>query len=192
MSDPVATADAPNQNLEAQWIVRARQGDQTAFSQLVTAYQKPVFNVCYRMLGNASDAEDAAQEAFIRAYLKLDSYDDARKFSSWLFAIATYYCIDRLRKQRMKVVSWDDLPPWSWVPAKKSEQPESVLLEDETTRELHALLNTLPPDYRAAVVLKYWHDMSYDDIAQTLDTTVSAIKSKLFRARKMMAQTAKK
>ncbi len=191
MSDTVA-ADAPNLKLESQWIARARQGDQTAFSQLVTVYQKPVFNVCYRMLGNRADAEDAAQEAFIRAYLKLDTYNTDRKFSSWLFSIASHHCIDRLRKQRMKLVSWDDLPPWNWIPAKKSEQPEAVMVENENTRELHALLNTLPPDYRAAVVLKYWHEMSYDEIAASLDTTVSAIKSKLFRARKMMAQAAKK
>lgn len=192
MSDTVATADTPNQKLEPQWIARAQQGDQTAFSQLVTVYQKPVFNVCYRMLGNRGDAEDAAQEAFIRAYLKLETYDAARKFSSWLFSIATHYCIDRLRKQRMKLVSWDDLPPWRWIPDKEAKQPEVALVEDENTLELHALLNTLPPDYRAAVVLKYFHEMSYDEIAESLDTTVSAIKSKLFRARKMMAQTAKK
>ncbi len=192
MSDTVAMADTPNQKLESQWIARARQGDQTAFSKLVMVYQKPVFNVCYRMLGNRGDAEDAAQEAFIRAYLKLDTYDTSRKFSSWLFSIASHHCIDRLRKQRIKLVSWDDLPPWNWIPGKMSEQPETAMLENEQTRELHALLDTLPPDYRAAVVLKYWHEMSYDEIAQTLDTTVSAIKSKLFRARKMMAQAAKK
>ncbi len=192
MSDIAVPADAPNKIEETLWIARARQGDQTAFTRLVDAYQRPVINVCYRMLGNYVEAEDAAQEVFIRAYLKLDTYDTNRKFSSWLFSIASHHCIDRLRKQRMKLVSWDDLPPWNWVSAKESEQPESVLLEDETTRELHALLNTLPPDYRAAVVLKYWHEMSYDEIAETLETTVSAIKSKLFRARKMMAQSAKK
>ena len=192
MADAVAPAHSPNPIEETRWIERAKQGDQTAFSQLVTVYQKPVFNVCYRMLGNHGDAEDAAQEAFIRAYLKLETYDAARKFSSWLFSIATHYCIDRLRKQRMKLVSWDDLPPWRWIPAKKSEQPEMVMLDNENSRELHTLLNVLPADYRAAVVLKYWHEMSYNEIAETLDTTVSAVKSKLFRARKMMAQAAKK
>ncbi len=192
MADTVAPADMPNQILEAQWIVRARQGDQSAFSELVAVYQKPVFNVCYRMLGSRTDAEDAAQETFIRAFLKLNSYDPDRKFSSWLFSIASHYCIDRLRKQRMKLVSWDDLPPWRWIPAEKSSEPESVLMADEKSRELCALLDALPPDYRAAVVLKYWHQLSYDEIAETLETTVSAIKSKLFRARKMMAQAAKK
>ncbi len=192
MSDTAVPAAAPNQIEETQWITRACQGNQAAFAKLVNAYQQPVFNVCYRMLGNRTEAEDAAQEAFIRAYLKLDTYDAGRKFSSWLFSIASHHCIDRIRKRRMQLVSWDDLPPWHWIPAKASTQPETALLEDESTRELHALLNTLPADYRAAVVLKYWHDMSYDDIAKTLETTVSAIKSKLFRARKMMAQTAKK
>ena len=84
---------------ERLWIVRARRGDDEAFSRLVEAYQRPVFSVCYRMLGDAAEAEDAAQETFIRAYTCIDSYDPSRKFSSWLLAIASHYCIDLLRRR---------------------------------------------------------------------------------------------
>ncbi len=175
---------------EAVWVSQAQQGDRKAFTKIVEAYQRPVYNVCYRMLGNAAEAEDAAQEVFIRSFFKLDTYDSKRKFSSWLFSIASHYAIDLLRKRRIQVVSWDDLPPWRWLPSDNSPQPEEAMLEDEATQEVHALLNTLPADYRAAVILKYWHNMPYEEIAQTLDTTVSAIKSKLFRARKMLAKTA--
>lgn len=175
---------------EPKWVAQAKQGNQIAFSKIVEAYQKPIFNLCYRMLNEATAAEDAAQEAFVRAYYKLDSYDETRKFSSWLFSIASHHCIDVLRKRRLNLISWDDIPPWRWLPDTDTPQPEESLLDKEAVQEIHQLLNTLPPDYRAAVVLKYWHEMSYTDIAETLDTTTSAIKSKLFRARKMMAQAA--
>lgn len=190
-TDPEASTP-PLNSTEAQWISRALQGDREAFTKIVEAYQRPIFNLCYRMLGDAREAEDAAQEVFIRAYLKLNSYRPERKFSSWLFSIASHYCIDRLRKRRIRFVSWEELPPWRWLPADDAPQPEEAMLTMEATRELHALLDTLAPDYRAAVILKYWHNMPYEEIAQTMNTTVSAIKSKLFRARKMMAAAARK
>lgn len=171
------------------WIESARQGDDDAFARLVEAYQRPVFNVCYRMLGDPAEAEDAAQETFIRAYTRLDSYDPGRKFSSWLLAIASHYCIDRLRRRRFGLVSWDDLPPWRWLPDSDPE-PEEVALRHEAQRQVQELLNQLPPDYKAAVILRYWHELSYEEIAETLNSTLPAIKSRLFRARQMMAQTA--
>jgi RNA polymerase sigma-70 factor (ECF subfamily) len=174
---------------EKLWIARALKGDNQSFSQLVEAYQRPVFNVCYRMLGDPAEAEDAAQETFIRAYTRIDSYDPSRKFSSWLLAIASHYCIDRLRRKRFGLVSWDDLPPWRWLPD-SDPQPEEVALRHEAQRQVQELLKELPPDYRAAVVLRYWHELSYEEIADALDSTLPAIKSRLFRARQMMAQTA--
>ena len=172
---------------EELWIARARQGDGCAFTQLVEAYQRPVFNLCYRMLGDPAEAEDAAQETFIRAYTRLSSYDPARKFSSWLLAVASHYCIDQLRRRRFGLVSWDDLPPWRWLPDTHPE-PEEVTLSHEAQRQVREILGTLPSDYRAAVILRYWHELSYEEIAEALDSTLPAIKSRLFRAREMMAQ----
>jgi len=186
-SPPTANSTSPE---EAIWLAQAKRGDSAAFTQIVEAYQRPIFNLCYRMLDDPAEAEDAAQEVFIRAFLKLQSYDETRKFSSWLFSIASHYCIDRLRQRRLQWLSWDDLPSWRWLQGDDKSQPEEALVEDETTQELHAILNTLPPDYRAAVVLKYWHDLPYEEIADALETTVSAVKSRLFRARKMMADAA--
>jgi len=174
---------------ERLWIARARRGDDEAFSRLVEAYQRPVFSVCYRMLGDAAEAEDAAQETFIRAYTRIESYDPSRKFSSWLLAIASHYCIDLLRRRRFGLVSWDDLPPWRWLPD-LDPQPEEVALRHEAQRQVQELLNKLPPDYKAAVILRYWHELSYEEIAEALGSTLPAIKSRLFRARQMMAQAA--
>jgi len=87
------------------------------------------------------------------------------------------------------MVSWDDLPPWRWLPDQLPE-PEEVTLNNEAQQQVREILNTLPPDYKAAVVLRYWHELSYEEIAETLNSTVSAIKSRLFRAREMMTQAA--
>jgi len=93
---------------ELLWLEQARRGDQTAFSRLVEAYQRPVYNLCYRMLGNAPEAEDAAQETFVRMYTKLHTYQPDRKLSSWVLSIASHYCIDRLRLRRGQWLSLDE------------------------------------------------------------------------------------
>ena len=174
---------------ERAWALAAQKGDSTAFMNIVDAYQRPVYNLCYRMLGDVTEAEDAAQETFLRAYTKIETYNPGRKFSSWLLSIASHYCIDRLRKRRHQMISWDDLPPWRWLPD-TGPQPEQVALENESHATLHTLLDTLPEEYRAATVLRYWYEMPYEEIADTLDTSVSAIKSRLFRARQMLVKAA--
>lgn len=174
---------------EQRWALAAQHGDRSAFMRLVEAYQRPVYNLCYRMLGgDVVEAEDAAQETFLRAYTKLNSYNASRKFSSWLFSIASHYCIDRLRQRRYQFIGWDELPgPDQAVLSSPEPQPEAAAMDREEQATLHSLLNTLPPDYRAATILRYWHELSYDEIAETLNTSVSAIKSRLFRAKQMMA-----
>jgi RNA polymerase sigma-70 factor (ECF subfamily) len=173
---------------EKRWIAAARQGDRSAFGHLVEAFQGPVFNLTYRMLGDPKEAEDAAQETFLRAYRKIDTYDPSRKFSTWLLSIASHHCIDRLRRRRLTWLSLEEegLPPAALVSHQPG--PERRALQSEQEANVQALLNTLPADYRMAVVLYYWYDLSYEEIAQTTGTTVSAIKSRLFRARRMLAE----
>src|SRR6185503_21147597 len=128
-------------------------------------------------------------ETFLRAYTKLNTYNPSRKFSSWLFSIASHYCIDRLRQRRYQSIGWDELSaPDQDVLSSPEPQPEVAALTREDHATLHTLLNSLPPDYRAATILRYWHELSYDEIAETLETSVSAIKSRLFRAKQMMAE----
>ncbi len=171
---------------EKAWIQRALAGDQEAFACLVGAYQTAVYNLAYRMLGNATEAEDAAQETFLRAYTRLNTYDSERKFSSWLLAIASHHCVDRLRQRRWGRLSLDELPPWRWLSS--SSRPEEVIIRGEERDEVRRLLNQLPPHYRAAVILRYWYDLSYQEIAEATETTESAVKSTLYRARQMLAQ----
>jgi RNA polymerase sigma-70 factor, ECF subfamily len=163
------------------------QGNQQAFTHLVETCQKPVFNLCYRMLGDADEAEDMAQETFLRVYKNIKNYDTNRPFSTWLLSIAAHLCIDQLRKRHMVVLSMDSTPYLD--PSDGAAGPEARFFIKEDQRRVQALLATLSPQDRAAVVMYYWYDFSYDEIAHSLSLTTSAVKSRLHRARLYMAQT---
>jgi len=176
-------------NEEQVWLDKARHGDKEAFGQLIGAYQTPVYNLAYRMLNNSGEAEEAAQEAFIRAYTRLDSYNPEHKFSTWMLSITSNYCIDLIRKRRALLLSIDEpLPAHPALQSEKSKGPESQMVTNEQQEMVQDLLQELPEDYRQAVVLRYWYEMSYDEIAEVMNTTVSAIKSRLFRARRLLAE----
>lgn len=175
-------------NEEQVWLEEARRGDKYAFGQLIEAYQGPVYNLAYRMLGNSGEAEEAAQEAFVRAYTRLDSYDPAHKFSTWLLSITSNYCIDQIRKRRAVLLSIDEpLPPHPALHSDNNKGPEAEYMAQEREELVQSLLKELPDEYRQAVVLRYWYDMSYEEIAEVQKTTVSAVKSRLFRARRILA-----
>ncbi|MFZ1400801.1 MAG: sigma-70 family RNA polymerase sigma factor [Candidatus Promineifilaceae bacterium] len=174
---------------EQVWLDQARRGDKVAFGKIIEAYQRPVYNLAYRMLNNSGEAEEAAQEAFIRAYTRLDSYNPNHKFSTWLLSITSNYCIDLIRKRRAILLNIDEpLPPHPALMSEKSSGPEPQMVQNEQEALVQRLLAELAPEYREAVVLRYWHELSYDEIAEMMDTTVSAIKSRLFRARKQLAE----
>lgn len=171
----------------ATWVQRAQDGDTEAFRSLVEAYQVPVYNLCYRMLSQADEAEDASQEVFLRAYRGIRRYDPQRPFGTWLLAIASHYCIDRMRRRRLATVSAENLPP-SQSMADPADGPEESLAKSETREQLSGLTRSLAPQERAVIVLRYWYDLSYEEIAGTLSMTESAVKSRLHRARKALAQ----
>lgn len=177
-------------NDEQNWIFQAQQGSDEAFTQLVEAYQTPVYNLCYRMLGEAEDAEDAAQETFLRAYQNLRRYDASRSFGTWILSIAAHYCIDRLRKKKFSLFSLDveneDGAPYE-VPDPASPDPEAESVKREERDRLHVLLQKLDPTDRAAIIMRYWYDFSEAEIAQSLKLTVSAVKSRLHRSRRALA-----
>jgi len=171
---------------ESEWLIKAQRGDAEAFTCLLEAYQRPVFNLCYRMLGNAQDAEDAAQETFLRAYQYLKRYDNSRPFSTWLLSIAAHYAIDQIRKRKMQIVSVEELP----VPDLPEPSPgmELNLSKKEEQQRIKAVIGVLDATDRAAVVMYYWYDFSYEEICQALSLSMSALKSRLHRARRVMAE----
>jgi RNA polymerase sigma-70 factor (ECF subfamily) len=162
-------------------ITAAADGDDDAFGEIVERYQKPVFNLCYRLLGNRGDAEDASQEAFMKAYKGLKKYDPKRPFMSWMLAIAYNQCIDQLRRRRITWVGLEALFDRSDQQSPSAETTVVAIGEGEQVQEALSSLNTKD---RAAIVLRYWYDYSYDEIAETLSLTNSAVKSRLHRARR--------
>lgn len=174
-------------NLSPDWIAQAQRGNSEAFSKLVEACQTPVYNLCYRMLNDPYEAEDAAQETFLRAYNNLRHYDKSRSFSTWILSIAAHYCIDQIRKRRMNLLSLDDAVYLD--PPDKAPGPEMALSTGEEQKRVRLLLEKLSPQDRAAVIMIYWYDLSYDEIAEALSMTVGAVKSRLHRARQVMAQS---
>jgi RNA polymerase sigma-70 factor, ECF subfamily len=170
---------------ESEWLRDANRGDQAAFGRLIEVYQTPVYNLCYRMLSSANDAEDAAQETFLRAYHGLSRYDTQRSFSTWLLSIAAHYCIDQIRRRRFTIMSFEELPAFD--PPDQAPGPERSLVTKEKQQQVQALLESLNPQDRAAVVMRYWYDFSYEEIGESLSLTVSAVKSRLHRARRELA-----
>jgi RNA polymerase sigma-70 factor, ECF subfamily len=177
-------------NDELAWVLQAQQGHDEAFTKLVEEHQTHVYNLCYRMLGEPEAAEDAAQETFLRAYQNLHRYDRTRSFATWLLSIAAHYCIDRLRRRKLSMFSMDeenDDGTSFEIRDSASPDPEAESVKREDRDRLHVLLKDLDDMDRAAIILRYWHDYSEVEIADTLNLTVSAVKSRLHRARRALA-----
>ena len=173
-------------NQEAEWLTDVRQGNETAFASLVEKYQMPVYNLCYRMLGDRMEAEDAAQESFWKAYQAIHRYDPNRSFATWLLSIAAHYCIDLQRKRKLPSFSMELVPEDS-IPG-SAPNPEKVAARTEQEARIQKILEQLKPQDRAAIILRYWHELSDEEIANMLSLSVSAVKSRLFRARKKLAE----
>jgi RNA polymerase sigma-70 factor (ECF subfamily) len=179
-------------NEEMTWILQARQGNDEAFTRLLEQYQTPVYNLCYRMLGEPEQAEDAAQESFLRAYQNMTRYDPQRPFATWLLSISAHHCIDRLRRRRFTLFSLDaeredDDRPIE-LPDVHALDPEREAVRRDEQREVQSALHGLEATDRAAIILRYWYDFSEVEIAESLHLTVSAVKSRLHRARKAVAR----
>ena len=169
---------------EIGWIEQALRGDQASFNRLMHRYGGAVYNLAYRMLGNMQDAEDASQEIFLRAYLRLDSFDRARRFSTWLLSIGSNFCIDRLRRRRFTWMTLDDVA-FSLPSSERGPEPSALLHDQQAT--VQRALQQLPDTYRLVTVLRYWYDLSYEEIAQVTRLPQSTIKTRLHRARHMLA-----
>lgn len=177
-------------NDDSALVAQAQQGSEEAFTQLVEAYQTHVYNLCYRMLGEAQNAEDAAQETFLRAFQHLHRYDHARPFGTWLLSIAAHYCIDRLRRRKFTFLSTDEAEDGEPIelPDPDAPNPESDLVRRQQRDQIQGSLQALNSTDRAAIVLRYWHDCSEVEIANALHITVSAVKSRLHRARRELGR----
>jgi RNA polymerase sigma-70 factor, ECF subfamily len=162
-------------------------GDTDAFAGLVERYKDAVQNLAYRMLGNVTEAEDVTQEVFVRAYTQLATYKPAHKFSTWLLSIASHLAIDQLRRRRFLALPLEDVPFLEWI-SDLGTGPEQSALEGEQHDEIQRYLQRLPTKYRAVILLRYWYDFSYEEIAQSMSLTPALVKARLHRARELLAR----
>ena len=171
---------------DADCIELARKGDQDAFTQIVETYQNPVYNMCYRMLGDPQSAEDAAQESFWRAYKNLQHYDPNRPFATWLLSIAAHHCIDLQRRKRLPTIDLDEIIEFGAEDT--NPNPENIMVQKEFSDDIQAQMAGLSESDKAVLILRYWHEMSEEEICEVLSITKSAVKSRLHRARIHMAE----
>jgi RNA polymerase sigma-70 factor (ECF subfamily) len=163
--------------------------DGQSFAELVNRYEQAVLNLAYYMLHDPAEAEDAAQEAFLRAYRNLSRYDRGRSFKTWVMSIASNHCIDRLRRRHFQKFSLDEMLPTHPALSSPDPGPEEHTIESERSRAMSCLLETLPSKYRSVVILYYWYEMSCTEIADSLAVREGTVKSRLFRARRQLADS---
>jgi RNA polymerase sigma-70 factor (ECF subfamily) len=174
--------------LPAQWLARARTGDREAYGLLVRHHEPDVLGLCRRMLGSIPESEDAAQESFARAYSALASYDPARPFQRWLLAIAAHCAIDALRRRRREARLFDGEAIDADASADSGPSPLQHGLASEQRRQLLAVIETQPDLYRAPLVLRYYADLDYGEIAELLGVSRNQVATLLFRARRRLRE----
>lgn len=176
---------------DAELVERCLRGDEKGFELLLKKYRNAVFSICYRMVRNTTDAEDLAQDVFIRTFSVLDRYNPAYPFSSWLYRITSNLCIDFIRKNRAGMVSLDqpvrgeegDMP--RQLPS-KAVGPDRQAESREMMDALEDAIATLPEHYRIIVILRHQEQLSYEEISDNLGIPLGTVKARIHRARNMI------
>ncbi|MBD3300884.1 MAG: sigma-70 family RNA polymerase sigma factor [Candidatus Eisenbacteria bacterium] len=180
-------------NEESALIRRCRQGDQDAIRQLVERYQRPVYSLVYKAVGNEEDARDLTQEAFVRAIRALDRFDPNRPFRNWIFRIASNLAVDHYRRARMRTISIDvdaDDESGLHAPILVDERPTPDRVSDASrlSDRLAALVDRLPPGYRTVIHLRHYEQLAYEEIAEALDIPLGTVKARLHRAHRRLRE----
>ena len=171
-------------------IQKAQKGDTNAFGTLVASYEKFIFNVACKMFSNSEDASDIAQEALIKAYKNIDKFDFNSSFSTWLYRITVNACIDEMRRRKgRESISIDAEDEESGLAVQIEDTSlgaEERVIQNETVSEVRAAIDKLSEEHKAVIILRDLQDMTYEQVAQTLDLSIGTVKSRLARARKSL------
>ncbi|NLW24969.1 MAG: sigma-70 family RNA polymerase sigma factor [Clostridia bacterium] len=179
---------------EGELVTRSQQGDLDAFEDLVARYERKVYTIAYRFMGNHEDASDLAQEAFLKAYQSINKFRGDSSFATWISRIVVNVCKDELRKNKRNLqISLDEQV---WLEEGTVEKqvkdtrptPEQVYEQNELKDYLQSLISGLTPEYRMVIVLRDIQGYSYEEIAQILDCSLGTVKSRLNRARKLLRE----
>ncbi len=181
---------------ETQLVKNAKEGDGKAYDELTILYKDAVYGIIYRMVHNKQEAEDLTQEAFIKAYNSINSFNEDYAFSTWLFKIATNNCIDFFRKRKLKTYSMDQTIKYKDDEIQQEyadEDPtaDNLMLADERSKMIHKAILELPEKYKTAIILRHHDEKSYEEIAQILDLPLGTVKARIFRAREMLKKSLK-
>ncbi len=164
---------------DAALVARCLEGEQDAYEVIVTRYQRGLFNVAFRMLGNYEDARDATQNAFVKAYEHLKTFDPDQRFFGWLFRILKNECLNVLRARR------PSQPVSLEMPSARGADPVEV---QQRQRAIQQALMSLSTEYREVIVLRHYTDLSYDEIAAALGIPATKVKSRLYTARQQLSE----
>ena len=167
-------------DVDAQWMLAFQQGDEECFDRLFQKYKKPVINFAHRFTGRKETAEELAQDIFVKCYTAAPGYRVTARFSTWLFRIARNHCLNEVRRQDYR---YRTEPLEGTVEPVSSSSPEQQAQANALQRVLLEVMATLPESQRAAMLLSRQQSMSYEEIAETMETSVSAVKSLLNRAK---------
>ena len=183
---------------DAALMLRVKQGDNTAFAELVDKYKQPVINLVYRLLRDATEAEDLAQNVFVQVHKAAHRYEVNSRFSTWLFTIARNFCLNEIRRRsRHPTESLDarhpdqEDQPLHQFEDKKTFSPPESLLHGELEDKIQAALAELPETQRLAILLCRQDELSYEDIAAVIGCSMSATKSLIHRGRETLKQKLK-
>jgi RNA polymerase sigma-70 factor (ECF subfamily) len=191
---PLAEPDAAAQDLV--WMARIKEGDTEALRELIEAHQHRIIGTVAKMLGDDSDAEDIAQQVFIRVWKSAARYEPTAKFTTWLFKITRNLVFNELRRRKRHPAQSLDAPRDDDRPLQMPDTgvkaPDTSLLDDEMQAAIQRAIDELPETQRMAVVLRRYDDISYEEIGEILDLSVPAVKSVLFRARTELREKLKK
>ena len=170
----------------------ALDGAESAFREIVLRYQRPVYGLIVRMVRDQGRAEELAQDAFVKAFRALHTYDISRKFSAWLLTIAHHVAIDELRKGSLKTQSLDEMaedgPHRRDFADTRTATPAAVRERAELAEALQAAIGRLRPEYREVVTLRYERELDYEEIAEITGLPMGTVKSSLHRARRELAE----
>jgi RNA polymerase sigma-70 factor (ECF subfamily) len=182
-----------NPDPDAALMLRVKQGDTAAFTELVEKYKQPVMNLVYRTLRDATEAEDLAQNVFVQVYKSAHRYKTTARFSTWLFTIARNLCLNEIRRRSRHPAESLDVShpeqedqPLRQFEDKKTFSPPDLLLQGELARKIEAALAELPENQRTAILLCRQEEMSYEEIAEVLGCSLSATKSLIHRGREAL------
>lgn len=175
-------------------VDQARNGDQSAYAQLMDRYRESIYFMMMKMVRNTDDADDLTIEAFGKAFSRLDQYSPSFAFSTWLFKIASNNCIDFIRKKRIKLTSMDtgytnDDGEAIGIDARsETRDPEENIIHNQKVKHMRQLVSKLKPRYRELIEKRYFEELSYEEIAEELNLPLGTVKAQLFRARDFLAQ----